>query len=67
MYTYRIHFDDYTTKQYIETGEPARVREYHARNSADALRQWMNQYYGYTADRIERIEKLAPRKKTLTK
>lgn len=67
MNTYRIHFDDYTTKSYIETGEPARVREYHARNAADALRQWLNHYYGYTADRIECITKVPRQQKAQTK
>ena len=58
MNTYRVYFDDYTTKGYIETGEPNCVQEYQARNRADALRQWMHHYYGYTADRIERITKV---------
>ena len=53
MKTYRIWFLDWTTKAFLESGEPLRHRDYSARNAADALRQWGNHYYGYTAERIE--------------
>lgn len=64
MNTYRIHFLDWTTKQFVETGEPLRHRDYEAPNAAGALRAWMNHYYGYAA---ERIEKLPPQKKQTAK
>lgn len=62
MNTYRIYFDDYTTKKFLEDGEPQHHRDYQAPNAAGALRKWMNHYYGYTADRVECIERLSPGK-----
>jgi hypothetical protein len=57
MNTYRIFFLDWTTKEFLETGEPVRHRDYRAPNAAGALRTWMNHYYGYAAESIERLPK----------
>ena len=56
MNTYRITFLDWSCRQYLETGEPTRHLDYEARSAADALRKWGNHFYGYAAERIERID-----------
>lgn len=56
MKTYRIWFNDYSHRQFLETSDPLRYRDYQARSAADALRRWHNHYFGYMAERIEQIE-----------
>ena len=56
MNLYRIWFHDYTSLNYLETQDPLRAQEYRARNRADALRQWLSEFYGWTPERVERIE-----------
>lgn len=56
MNTYRIHFLDWSNRRFFETGDPLRYKDYEARNAAGALRTWMNHYYGYCAESIERLD-----------
>ena len=55
MKTYRIWFNDYSHRQFLETSEPLRSLDYRASNAAGAFRQWTNHFYGYMAERIELI------------
>lgn len=56
MNRYRVYFLDWTSRQFLETGEPLRHLEYEARNGADALRKWGNHFWGHQAERIERVQ-----------
>lgn len=55
MKTYRIWFLDWTTKSFLESGDPLRYRDYEAKSASGALRSWLNHYYGYSAERIEKL------------
>ena len=56
MKTYRIWFNDYSHRQFLETSDPLRYRDYEAVNAAAAFRQWTNHYFGYMAEKIEQIK-----------
>jgi hypothetical protein len=55
MNNYRIHYDNWTTKQFLDSGDPRTHVIYQARTAAGAMRKFYQHHYGYTADRIERI------------
>ena len=56
MNHYRIYFDNWTTKQFMESGDPRTQVTYEARTATGAMRKFYHNHYGYTADRIERID-----------